>query len=153
NTWLMSGAKMIMPLELQVPPRPFGASAKVVTEPPLEGIRLSFPSAKKPIWRLSADQNGRYALSVPDNGWGDRELSRRTQSCGLPCPEIATKTIWLASGDMAALNGSTNRFCGITTLTRALWVDCIGFCRRRIDQTRPPIATTAIAQATHSRLL
>ena len=43
--------------------------------------RFNLPSAKKAIARLSGDQNGMNALSVPASGRDVNESSRRSQSC------------------------------------------------------------------------
>src|SRR5580700_382170 len=60
-----SGAKMMSPLRLQLPPRPNGASQSATADPPSKPIVLSFASAKKPRERPLGDQNGNVAPSVP----------------------------------------------------------------------------------------
>src|SRR5439155_2264781 len=62
--------KRITPSRFQAPgpPPPIPVSHKTWTAPPLAGMVLSFPSAKNPMERLSGDQKGSVALSVPDKG-------------------------------------------------------------------------------------
>jgi hypothetical protein len=45
----MLGANTMMPLSLQLAPRPSGASQRVCTDPPDAAIFFSLPSAKKAI--------------------------------------------------------------------------------------------------------
>src|SRR5215471_2259979 len=86
------------PSLFHVPPRP-GASANVVTNPLLTSIRLSFPPAKKPMERLSRDQNGSAAFSVPTSGRVSADsIERSRKPAGL---ESATKTIFSPSGEIA----------------------------------------------------
>src|SRR5258706_525964 len=59
------GVKRIVPSRFHVPPLGSGASQIVKTAPPSASIFLSFPLAKKPMERLSGDQKGREAPSVP----------------------------------------------------------------------------------------
>ena len=74
-----AGAKTIVPLRDHDAPRPLGASHTVSTPPPTRA-RLILPSAKNPIHRLSGDQNGREALSVPGIARPSRAPSGRVQS-------------------------------------------------------------------------
>ena len=62
------GAKSMVPFGLQLPPNARGASASTSGFPPSRSRRFSFPSAKKPIERLSGAQNGKLAPSVPASG-------------------------------------------------------------------------------------
>ncbi len=64
----MAGAKTITPSGLQVPPRPWDASASAVAGPPDTLNRFSLPAAKKPIDSLSGDQNGYVPFSDPASG-------------------------------------------------------------------------------------
>src|SRR5215470_5481609 len=73
------GAKMMIPCELQAPPRPLDAGARVTGGPPAKSIRWSLPLAKKPI-------------DFESGGW--------TQSLGLP-PEVATRATVRPSGEIA----------------------------------------------------
>ena len=52
--------------------------------PPRASTRFIWPSAKNPIERLSGDQNGQRARSVPGSGRASAESSVRTQSVGWP---------------------------------------------------------------------
>ena len=62
--------KTIIPSRFQVPPRLSGASQIVTGSPPEMSIRFSFCSAKNPICRLSGDQKGDKAPSVPASACG-----------------------------------------------------------------------------------
>ena len=75
------GAKRIVPSRFQAPPRPNGARASGLIEPPSMSIRFSSLFAKKPIERLSGDQKGRTAPipclrgAVPTpNRWAEPQL-------------------------------------------------------------------------------
>jgi hypothetical protein len=68
---------MITPFWFQLPPRGTGASASVTGCPPAMSIFFSFPPAKNPISRLSGDQNGQPAPSVPAKGWAAGESRAR----------------------------------------------------------------------------
>src|SRR3989442_14547336 len=63
-----NGAKRITPSGDQLPPLPPGASAMVCAGPPPASIFLSLPPAKNATKRLSGDQNGNAASSVPARG-------------------------------------------------------------------------------------
>src|SRR5262245_43794765 len=77
---LPAGANTITPSGLQEPPRPSGALAKSWMDPLSTWIRFSLPPAKKPSHRLSGDQNGSWASSVPGSGRAVTTSSDRTQS-------------------------------------------------------------------------
>src|SRR4030095_12493241 len=62
---LLDGAKRITPSLFQAPPRPFNASARTCGALPSRSIRFNFAFAKKATARLSGDQNGLDAPSVP----------------------------------------------------------------------------------------
>ena len=72
------------PSRLHVPPRPIGASAKVCAAPPAISSRLSLPSAKNPIERLSGDQKGYAPPSVPASGRTEPASSERSHKRGWP---------------------------------------------------------------------
>src|SRR5215831_15448802 len=55
---LALGAKMMIPWELQVPPRGLDAGASVTGGPPARSSLWSFPLAKKPTDLESGDQKG-----------------------------------------------------------------------------------------------
>src|SRR5262245_57173478 len=91
---------MMIPCELQAPPRPLDAGARVTGGPPVSSIRWRFPLAKKPTDFESGDQNGNSAFSVPGNSWATVESNVWTQSFGVPL-EAATKVTVRPSGEMA----------------------------------------------------
>ena len=73
--------KMIVPSLFHAPPRGTGATdTSVFTDPPSMSMRFSLLSAKNPMDRLSGDQNGRDARSVPANGRADGESSDRSHN-------------------------------------------------------------------------
>ena len=77
-----------------------GASHRVRTGPPTTSTRFNFPSAKNPIDRLSGDQNGEIAPSVPETACAVAESSRRIQSCRLCRLTNATR---VPSGEITGL--------------------------------------------------
>ena len=87
------GAKTITPSRFHVPARGSGASHNVMGGPPETSIFLSFPPAKNPMNRLSGDQKGWNAPSVPASDCAARVSSERTQSCDLPSAPAATMAI------------------------------------------------------------
>jgi hypothetical protein len=62
---VVSGVKTMMPSAPQEAPRGTRASQMSIGEPPSASMRLSWPWAKKPRDRLSGDQKGQDAPSVP----------------------------------------------------------------------------------------
>ena len=54
--------------------------ATVCTDPPSMSMRFSLVSAMNPMDRLSGDQNGRDARSVPANGCANGESSDRSHN-------------------------------------------------------------------------
>src|SRR5262245_22133965 len=62
---LKLGAKTIVPSLPQLPPRPLGASQIDSGGPPEASILRSFVPMKKAMERLSGDQKGYVAFSVP----------------------------------------------------------------------------------------
>jgi hypothetical protein len=68
------------PSAFQVPPRPWATSQIAVGNPPSTSTRLSFPAAKNPIDRLSGDQKGYVASSVPGMTRGSTASNRLIQS-------------------------------------------------------------------------
>src|SRR5579863_554194 len=103
---LGAGVNRIVPSDPQAPPRGWGASARVCTAPPLASMILSFPWAKNPRLRLSGDQNGELASSVPANGCAAVESRGRTHSWGANPAMVATNASLVPSGEMAVLIGS-----------------------------------------------
>src|SRR5262245_16878865 len=59
----------ITPSGFQAPPKLRGASQMVCAGPPPTEIFFSLPPPENPIYRLSGDQNGYAAPSVPPIGW------------------------------------------------------------------------------------
>src|SRR3990172_4658934 len=97
----MLGANRIIPYELQVPPRPAGASHTTRIDPDCISITFSFRSAKKPTNRLSGDQKGKgYSPSVPARGLAVDSFSSLFQSLP-PC----SKTRVCPSGERAIRTG------------------------------------------------
>src|SRR5688572_32634426 len=94
-----------MPVLFHVPPRPEIALASDWTDPSPTSIRFSLPSAKKPTDRLSGDQNGSWAPSVPARGRTVTESIERSHNRGRPS-ESATKTTMFPTGEMARDVGS-----------------------------------------------
>src|SRR5262249_51996638 len=91
----------MVPSAFHVPPERISAVLLTTrTGPPEYSTRLSLPSAKKAISRLSADQNGLIAPSVPGNSRGSGEPSERTQSRRGETPVfVATNATCRPSGD------------------------------------------------------
>src|SRR5262245_64351145 len=71
------------------------------TDPLSKAMVFSWPSAKKPTDRLSGDQNGKDALSVPGSARGATASKLRSHSCDFPF-EVAANTIGRPSGDTAS---------------------------------------------------
>src|SRR4029077_10609526 len=84
-----------------VPPTLSVASHKVMGGPPETSIFLSFPPAKKPRKRLSGDQKGDEAPSVPAIACAVSASSERTHRRFLPSALLATKAIRRPSGETA----------------------------------------------------
>ena len=68
----------MVPSWFQLPPRPSVEPQIVTGVPPLTSIRFSLSSVKKAMERLSGDQNGNIAPSVPASACGEVESSDRT---------------------------------------------------------------------------
>jgi hypothetical protein len=68
-------------------------------------IRFNLPSAKKPIVRLSGDQNGWVASSVPGRGWAAVVLSARTHKRDTPS-DVAAYTTFSPFWEIASDSGS-----------------------------------------------
>jgi hypothetical protein len=80
--------------------------------------RWSANEAKKPTERLSGDQNGSWAPSVPGSAWASSWSSdRRYRRSGLAVSDPdATNTMYRPSGESAELSGC--RVGGVTIWTR-----------------------------------
>src|SRR5258706_1017296 len=83
------------------PPRAFETSHTTMGEPPLTWSRFNLPAAKNATDRLSADQNGYDAPSVPGRGLAASELNACTNSIGGAACVGATNAIWRPSGEIA----------------------------------------------------
>ena len=93
-----------MPSRPQVPPpRPNGASQITRTAPLSRSTMANLPAAKKPIRRLSGDQNGSNAPSVPLICCALDADSARTQSLSFPSGPKATKASRVPSGETEKL--------------------------------------------------
>src|SRR4030095_12077647 len=103
--WMLPIARRITPSRLHVPPVEGTAFRGFFVDPVSRSIRLNVPSAKKPIERLSGDQNGTRPRSVPTNGRDVPESSERSHNrdCSLV---VAANTILRPSGDTASVIGS-----------------------------------------------
>src|SRR5262249_34445140 len=96
-------AKTIVFSRFQLPlPKKPGASVTICAEPPAASTTFSFPRAKNPSDRLSGDQNGACAPSVPGNGCAVVEASGRVQSCCRPSADTAMNARTRPSGDSAS---------------------------------------------------
>ena len=91
-----SAAKTMTPPWPQLPPRGVGASQRTCTGPPAASIVLSFPPEKKPMDRLSEDQNGKTPRSVA----GDADVMPLDTDWTHNFPE-APNTIRAPSGETA----------------------------------------------------
>src|SRR5206468_8772902 len=83
------------------PPRALEASVTIAVGPPVAGTRLTLPSAKNPICRLSADQNGNEEPSVSSRRCAASALRGRTQIDLIPSAR-ATKASCVPSGERTA---------------------------------------------------
>src|SRR6185503_3951195 len=90
------------PSLLQEPPRPLGASHMVCGDPPLAATLLSLRPARNPRYRLSGDQNGNDAPSVPGTGRASSDARGRTQSWVRPSSSVAVNARTRPSGETAS---------------------------------------------------
>ena len=74
---LYDSAATIVPSWFQLPPRPSVESQIVTGEAPPTSIRFNLSCVKKAIERLSGDQKGNTAPSVPGTGCEETESSAR----------------------------------------------------------------------------
>ena len=65
--------------------------------PPATSILRSFPPEKNARYRLSGDQNGRVAPSVPGRRAASSELIERTQMLVVPEESVALNASWRPS--------------------------------------------------------
>src|SRR5438094_726337 len=113
--------------------------------PPEESIFMSLATVKNPMKRLSGDQKGKSAPSVPANGCAERELSDRIQSCVLPEESVATNARRLPSGDTAKAPNSV--FSGGRSES-SKGLEC-GEPARKCSTARITAASAAIRAANH----
>src|SRR5262245_60284463 len=88
------------PLLFHVPPRGVGASHTSNGVPPSDETVLSLPPLKKPSVRLSGDEKGSVAPSVPAITRLYQAFSFLTQSRGAPFSGDATNAKVVASGEI-----------------------------------------------------
>ena len=97
-------ANRMSPWAFQVPPRGvLDSSATVCAGPPPAGIRRSRVCVKNARNRLSGDQKGNAALSVPGRAVAVRLSMGRTHSSTFPVASAATKASVLPSGEIVPL--------------------------------------------------
>src|SRR5687768_11583842 len=101
------------------------AAANVCGALPMSS-RFSLPSAKNPTDRLSGDQKGEAAPSVPASGCAVVDASDRSQRREAPSPDAA-KTIWRPSGETEKEMGSA--VAGVLISTRISGSDGAGISR------------------------
>ena len=94
------GANTIVPSRFQVPPTPRPASHRVTGGPPVTSIFFSLPWAKKPMNRLSGDQNGNAPPSVPGSTCASTASNDRTARADRPAVLTPKATRW-PSGESA----------------------------------------------------
>jgi hypothetical protein len=97
---------------------PASAYVTVCAEPPRASMRFSSLFMKKPIERLSDDQNGRRAPSVPGSACAIALSSARTHRAGCPS-RSATNARLCPSGEIANDHGSDDRGVVISTTRSA----------------------------------
>src|SRR5580704_10622811 len=112
NGPLRSGPNTIVPSRFQVPPQAKKASQRTCTASLATSTVLSRASAKNPIWRLSGDQNGKLAPSVPLTCCAPEAERARTHKAVFPSDPRATNANWRPSGETAKLLGRKDEFGG-----------------------------------------
>src|SRR6476620_11442626 len=89
----------MVPSGFQLPPASAGAAANTIAGPPDASMVFNLLSAKNPSARLSGDQNGSPAPSVPGSGWAASESRERTQSMAFPIASTAGNARARPSGE------------------------------------------------------
>ena len=115
----------------------------------------NLPAAKKPIRRLSGDQNGSNAPSVPLICWAFDADSARTQSLSFPSGPKATKASRVPSGETEKLLCSKYQLDGGRIDERVGRIDCWpspAAWRVYILQPRNNESTHVAANAAHQRI-
>src|SRR5688500_14571715 len=92
---------MMTPSRFQEAPRGTAAVQSVRTSPPVASTLFNLPPAKNPIKRLSGDQKGSIASSVPESGCAWVDSSGRIHKRFFPDVSVATKTRRRPSGEIA----------------------------------------------------
>src|ERR1039457_6539042 len=104
-----SGTNRMVPSRFQLPPASFRPlSATTTAGPPGASMDFSLPPAKNPSVRLSADQNGSAAPSVPGKARAASESRERTQSMVFPLSSAAEKARARPSGESAGSPPTTD---------------------------------------------
>src|SRR5258708_27852395 len=98
----------MMHSRFQLPPRPSAASQRALGGPPAASTLLSLPFAKKPMARLSGDQNGNEAPFVLSRRLAVSASSGRTQSWVSSELSVAGKTARRLSGESAIGSRTAN---------------------------------------------
>src|ERR1700731_2833358 len=93
------GEKRITAPGPQAPPRPSGASQIICVPSDSLSTVLSLPSAKNPRERLSGDQKGKVASSLPGRARASTVFVRRTQSAVLPSAPVVANAMYVPSGE------------------------------------------------------
>src|SRR5215472_7511068 len=106
------GPKTIVPSRFQVPPHSKRESQRTWTVPLVVSTVLRRLSAKNPIWRLSGDQKGKPAPSVPLSCWAVEPERTRTHSVAFPSGPSATNAKRDPSGEIAKLEGRKEELGG-----------------------------------------
>src|SRR5262249_35235619 len=91
--------KRIVPSRLHVPPRAPSTGQSVCGRPPATSTFFNLPAEKNAKRRLSGDQKGDAASSVPATDWAVSESKARTHRNVLPST-VATKARRRPSGEM-----------------------------------------------------
>jgi hypothetical protein len=132
-----------------------GASQTTRTAPLSRSTIANLPAAKKPIRRLSGDQNGSSALSVPLIWWAFDADSARTQSLSFPSGPKATKASRVPSGETEKLLCSKYQLDGGRMDERVGRIDCWpspAEWRAYIIQPTNTDSTHVAANAAHQRI-
>ncbi len=131
------GLKTISPFVLHVPPWLPGADANATGGPPATSIRFSCPLEKNPIDRLSGDQKGRAAPSVPASGRALSTLRGRSQICGVPSGAATNRKV-RPSGE--SVNSPRKLSAPGVAISMRISVASAGARRKYSAEARKPIA-------------
>ena len=133
-------------------PRAPAAAARIrciaqhLREPPASATFFSLPSAKNAIDRLSGDQNGPDALSVPGSGRAASDVSSRIHKPREPLESTATNASALPSGEITNASVWSGRRVsgGAVTMKR---IEVRSTSCRDIRPSVQPAASSAIASS------